>query len=112
MALPTFTYNPTFSLDVSSRPRIERTPLGDGYVDHTPLGFRPNLRAWNLNFNALRLDEVQPIIDFLDDRGAYKMFQWTEFEPYKRSGLWLCPSYRVNRPDGVIFNLSATFEEQ
>lgn len=112
MALPTFNYDPSFSLDITNTPRVLRTPLGDGYTEPTPIGARINLRVWRLNFLAKRLDEIQPIIDFLETRNGYRMFKWTDYDPYKRPGIWLCPSWSVTRPDGVIFNLSCTFEEQ
>ena len=112
MALPTFNYEPSFSLDFTSSPRIERSVLGDGFVDHTPVGFRTNLRRWGLQFRVLRLSEIQPIIDFLDARGAYRSFKWTPPHPNRTPGIWICPSYSVNRPDGVTYNLSCTFQEQ
>lgn len=112
MALPTFTYDPSFSLDLTKTPRIERSVLGDGFVDHTPVGFRPDLRQWRLQFTALRLSEIRPIVDFLDARGAYRSFKWTPPEPDRTPGIWLCPGYSVNRPNGVTYNLSCTFIEQ
>lgn len=112
MALPTFTWDPSFSLDITSTPRVDRTKLGDGYTEPVPVGFRPNPRVWRLNFEALRLSEIQPIVDFLEARAGYRMFRWTDFDPYKRPGVWLAPTWRVNRPNGVTYNLSTTFEEQ
>ena len=112
MALPTFTWDASFSLDISSTPRVNRTRLGDGYTEPKPVGFRTNLRVWGLNFTALRLDEIQPIIDFLEARNGYRMFKWTDYEPYRRLGIWLAPSWDVTRPNGVSYNLRTVFEEQ
>lgn len=112
MARPTFTFKPTFSINLTTEPRVERMQLGDGFVHNVPIGFRTNLRVWGLNFNVLRLDEVKPIIQFLEERAGYKEFQWTDLEPYKRPGIWIARRWDVVRPNGVLYNLSTTFEEQ
>lgn len=112
MALPEFTWKPTFSLNITSTPRVNSARLGDGYTEPVPVGFRTVLRVWSLNFEALRLSEIQPIVDFLEARAGYRMFRWTDFEPYKRPGIWLAPTWSVERPNGVTYNLSTRFEEQ
>ena len=112
MALPTFTWKPTFSLNMTVDPRVTHQPLGDGYAEHTPVGFRPGVRTWSLQFEALRLDKVKPIRDFLKGRGGYKMFQWTPPEPDTTPGIWIARRWEINRPNGVIYNLRTVFEEQ
>lgn len=111
-SLPTFNYDPSFSLDVTNQPNVEAIPLGDGFTDNIPIGLRPQLRIWDLQFLALRLNEIQPIVDFFEARGGWRSFRWTPPHPDRIPGIWLARRWSVNRPDGVIYNLSTTFEEQ
>lgn len=112
MALPTFTWIPSYELSLGVAPNVQRTPLGDGYVDHVPIGARPNRRRWRLRFDTRFLDETLAIMAFLDDRGAHRRFRWTPPAPDENPGVWVAEQWRVRRANGVIYGVETEFIEQ
>ena len=112
MAYPEFTFKPSFSLNHTVTPRVNTLTLGDGYADVTPIGLRPLLRSWSLQFLSLRLDEAEPILNFFRELGGSGLFRWTPPHPDRREGVWRVVTYSVSRPNGIIYNVSATFGEQ
>ena len=112
MALPTFTFTPSFSVNFTERPRTVTTRLGDGFVYRKPTGMRPLVRTWQLRFNVRRLEEIKPLLDFLREREGYKKFHWTPPEPDNVPGVWVATSWRPNRSNGHIYGMTVTLEEQ
>ena len=112
MALPTWTWSPSFELSMTASPAVEETPLGDGYIDATPVGLRPQIRTWQLRFNVRTLAEVVAMKAFLEERGGWQRFHWTPPPPDDTPGVWRCLRWQVTQRNGVVYGLSAVFTEQ
>ena len=112
MALPTFTWLPSFELSLAEQPDVRHVPLGDGFSDYTPVGLRPRNRSWSLRFDTRTRAEVQEILDFLRERGGYRGFRWTPPPPDEIPGIWLAQSWNIRQRNGVVYGIDAVFQEQ
>ena len=112
MALPNFTWLPSFELSLQEEPSVQHVPLGDGYSEHTPVGARPRIRTWQLRFDTRTLDEVREILVFLRERGGYRPFNWTPPAPDDIPGTWLARNWSLRQRNGVVYGIDTTFEEQ
>lgn len=112
MALPTWTWLPSFELSLTEDPAVDETPLGDGYTDRTPIGLRPRVRAWQLRFDTRTLVEVKAMLAFLRERNGWQAFHWTPLPPDDVPGIWIAKPWSLNQRNGVVYGISATFREQ
>lgn len=112
MALPDFNFKPSFAYDLTRNPQTSGLQLGDGYVSLKPLGMRPMVRTYSVEFNIRDLAETREIDRFLTERGGYRNFKWTPPDPDSAAGFWVCQVWNVRRISrGPLFNISATFQE-
>lgn len=85
-------YQPTYSANKRSEPRIRTAQFGDGYQQRVTFGLNQNPKEWSLSFNVT--DEDADIIEaFLDARAADSTsFDWTPPDG-NTSYKWVCPSW-------------------
>ena len=106
---PTNVPGPSYPIDKQSEPRIKRASFGDGYTQQSPDGINFNLYTWNLNWDALTTSEKNIIELFLEGKGGYQSFQWTD--PNDDTFIVKCPSWSVSNFEPAIFKITATFKE-
>ncbi len=88
--------------------RVLKAQFGDGYAQRAPDGLNNQIQTWSLRFtgNDAKLD---PIRDFLDDKGGATSFLWTN--PRGEQLLWVAGEYSESDLGGGISTLSVTFEQ-
>lgn len=106
--MSTFTYTPSYSVNLSTRPRVRSAQFGDGYTQRVADGINASPRIWSVTFNgdAARLD---PIDTFLANEGGVTSFVWVP--PTGVTGKWLCSEWSRNIAGYNDETLSATFTE-
>ena len=112
MATPTFPYTPDFVSSYTTRPRVKTTRLGDGFTYRLPVGLRPQIRSRRIRFEVIELEEIEPIVRFLEERGGHESFFWTPPPPDNKTGLWVAPSWNVRRQRGPLYDLDIVLEEE
>lgn len=71
-----FTYQPSYSTDVTDEYSIDRAEYGDGYVLIAPGGINPVKESWRLVFENIKLVDGEAIRSFLKGK-AGQTFTWT-----------------------------------
>lgn len=113
MALPTLSFNPSWTLNVDTRPEVTSTQLGDGFTYETPTGLRSRTRRLRLRFINRSLAEIQPIIDFLEERNGVGKFNYTPPPPHEYPGIWIAPFWGTRRLNqGEIWTLNVEILEK
>ena len=75
--MPTFTYAPDYSAQVSIKPRVRSIQFGDGYEQRQADGINTQPQRWNLTFANRSNTDTIAITGFLSARGAVEAFDWT-----------------------------------
>ncbi|KGX68066.1 phage tail protein [Burkholderia pseudomallei] len=88
--------------------KVRVAPFGDGYQQRVGDGINTKRAKWPITVIGA-LEEIQPIMDFLDRHAGVKSFLWTP--PVGTPRRYACASYTSRRGAGSIVTLNATFEE-
>ena len=108
MAVPVFEF-PVLANDTGSKEYLTRSAVfGDGYEQVSGDGINSSKKTWSVSYAGL-LENVKEVEDFLDERGGYKSFAWTD--PMGRLGLYKARGTQVLPYSGNVFRLTTTFEQ-
>lgn len=103
-------YQPTYSANKRSEPRVRVAQFGDGYEQRVTFGINQNPKEWTLSFNVS--DEDADVIEaFLDARAAdAASFDWTP-PGANTSYKWVCPAWNREFFDFQRSRIDATFRQ-
>lgn len=90
--------------------KIKESKLGDGYTQGVPDGINFKSISWQLSWDPLWSSELQTIKSFLDSRGGYQTFLWTNPEDslvYKVK----CKEINYEWQKAGVWSLSVKFEQ-
>jgi phage-related protein len=93
MSLPVFTFCPEFGAREIRAPRTSPFQFGNGKERRYRFGLITDLRTWELTFDYNADAEREEILAFLEERGAWKVFEWTDPKGYL--GRWRCKEWRT-----------------
>jgi phage-related protein len=93
MSLPVFTFCPEFGAREIRAPRTSPFQFGNGKERRYRFGLITDLRTWELTFDYNADAEREEILAFLEERGAWKVFEWTDPKGY--FGRWRCKEWRT-----------------
>ncbi|WP_322105849.1 phage tail protein [Paraburkholderia sp. J41] len=82
--------------------------FGDGYEQTAAAGINNKSGSWPYTYVG-PINEVQPIIDFLDAHAGAVSFLWTP--PFGVQGLYKCAGYNLTPNGGPLVQLTATFKQ-
>jgi phage-related protein len=80
MALPRFTFEPSYATSGESELRMTEMQMGDGYVQRTPSGINNRKMTISVVFNKRTAEEIAAIDAFLTAMGG-QPFLWTPPPP-------------------------------
>lgn len=75
--MPTFTYTPDYSAQVSYKPRVRTARFGDGYEQRQGDGINTQPQTWSLTFANRTNTDASGIQSFLSARAGVESFDWT-----------------------------------
>ncbi len=105
-----FTAEPSYSSNLSLKPKILEAKFGDGYEQAVGDGINNKPRVYNLLFNILTKTAGDLIESFfIDNNTATTPFDWTP--PNGVIGRFKCKKYSRNYNSGFSSNMSCKFEE-
>lgn len=106
--MATFTYIPSYSVELEVTPRVRVAKFGDGYEQRTADGLNTLPRRWSLRF--VRHDsDLDAVESFLVARGGVEAFDWTP--PKGAAGKWVCREWRRSLTQPNYGEITCTFEE-
>lgn len=107
--MATFSYTPSYSVDLQEQPQIRTVKFGDGYEQRLSFGLNTQPKTWTLQFNNRDDAERDNILTFLRARGGSDSFDWTDPNGY--AGKWVCSEWKSSQ-SGCNFNdIAATFRQ-
>lgn len=103
-------YNPVYTANKSSEPKVRTVKFGDGYEQRLIYGLNQNPKEWSLTFDVTD-DEADIIEAFLDARATdAASFTWTP--PGGASALkWVCPSWNRELYEFERSKINVTFRQ-
>ena len=95
----------------TTRFRVTKTALGDGYTQRVSEGLNNRVRRWPVTITGswAELDEIE---DFILRHEGYISFNWTPPGPNATPGLWLIEEYSFMPRSGEQGTINATFVEE
>ena len=108
--LPTMTYTATYSTRKMTKPRILSAELGDGYRTRAPDGINYLDEEWMVVFVKVKAT-IDAIEAFLENRGGYKAFIWTD----PRSAvdkIWTCSEWERGFHGDKVDKLTCKFRKE
>jgi phage-related protein len=109
MALPLFTFCPEFGAREIRAPRTSPVKFGNGKERRYRFGLVTDLRTWELSFDYNTDTRREQILAFLEERGAWKVFEWTDPKGY--FGRWRCKEWRTTWNGHRQQTITCTFLE-
>lgn len=107
--MATFTFTPSYSATETSRPAVRRIKFGDGYEHRIRFGLNTDLKEWRLNFDYRSDTERDQILDFLEARGGWDSFTWTD--PHNRQSQYICEEWSSEHLGCNQNTITTTFRE-
>lgn len=110
--MPTFSWVPSFTLDLTEEPRVLSARFGDGYEQLAADGIHPVTRKFQVQFNGRDNTEAEAILAFLRERSGWQSFDWTPPLSGEAAGKFVCRSWGrgLSRPKDN--RMSLVFEER
>ncbi len=108
--MPTFTWQPDFSADLTERPLASAIKFGDGYEQRTQFGINPIAEVWSLLFDLRTIAERDAIRAFLKAEKGVTTFDWTS--PTGAAGKWLCREWKSTPAAYNVNSVTLIFEQQ
>lgn len=109
MAATTFTWNPSYGAQQSTKPVTRTVKFGDGYEQRLRYGLRTVFETWNLTFENITNDERSQIVNFLTARAGVEQFNWVT--PEGSAKVFVCEDYGSRINAYGRFTVNATFRE-
>ena len=108
--MPTFSYAPDYSAQVSIRPRVRTAKFGDGYEQRQADGINTKPQSWSLTFANRSNTDAAAIMTFLDARGGVEAFDWV---PPDSAGTVkaICREWQKTMNRFNLNTITATFEQ-
>lgn len=108
MATETFTWRGLSGAPGSIKLRTRSAQFGDGYKQVVADGINNKAQSWPMRFagGAAFIGAIQ---DFIDRHAGAKSFYWTP--PLGVQGLYRVAEYTPSNEAGLVYTLSATFEQ-
>jgi len=89
--------------------RVLKSGFGDGYEQRAGDGINNVVTSWSLVWENLTWDEASTIWGFLNLRGGWQAFYWTN-PGGSQPVLWVCEKWSAPTPVAPgVFNMSASF---
>jgi len=107
--MSTFSYTPSYSTDLTRKPKIRKAQFGDGYAQRTRDGINNNPQVWNLKFENLSAADADAIEAFLEAEGGTTPFNWTP--PGKSSAKFVCEEWSRGYSAYGANSLNMKFEQ-
>jgi len=107
--MATFTYTPSFPASQLSEPRVRKVQAGDGYEQRVRFGLNTDPKEWDLQFNNRTDTERDNIKGFLEARGGWEAFDWTD--PNGVAAKWVCESWSIEQVACNFNNVRARFRQ-
>jgi len=108
--MATFSYIPTYSVNMSVTPRIRSTDFGDGYSQRVGDGLNTQRQIWTVEFIS-DTTSIDVIETFLQNTGGYQSFDWTP--PRQTTALKFRYTDYNREPMGPFCDrLTATFRQE
>ena len=107
--MATFTYQPSYSLPISTKPRVKATKFGDGYEQRLRFGLNNMPRVFSLTFAQRTTTEADAIETFLKNTGGADAFDWSP--PVGAAGKFKATEWTRSLNTGNVETIIATFEE-
>ncbi|QNB10826.1 phage tail protein [Paraburkholderia tropica] len=108
MAVETFTWGARIGDQGDITYATQSAAFADGYEQTVSVGINNKSGSWPYTYIG-PIEEVQPIMDFLDAHAGSKSFQWTP--PFSAQGLYKCAGYSISPKGGPLLQLTATFKQ-
>lgn len=102
---------PSLSVPKSVKPKTRIAKFGDNYSQRSPDGLNFIRRSWSLTWDALTEDEKDTIVEFFEEQGGYKAFNWIPPNEVTER-LVCCPEWDEVFVAADIYNITATFGEE
>lgn len=102
-----FTYLPE-TAQLTSTPRVQAAPFGDGYEQRTAFGLNTNPESWALTFQFSGPTAYVAPKAFLDAANGVSAFNWTA-PGAALSKRYKCPTWSFNVTAGYLWVLTCTF---
>ena len=103
-------YNPVYTANKSSQPKISTVNFGDGYEQRLTFGLNQNPKEWTLTFDVTDAD-ADIIEAFLDARAAdAASFSWTPPNS-ATSYRWVCPNWNREIYEFQRSKINVTFRQ-
>lgn len=108
--MPTFSYAPDYSAQVTNRPRVRVAKFGDGYEQRQADGLNPQPASWSLTFANRSNADINAIHSFLSARGGFESFDWVP--PDSTASIKVvCREWQKTLNRYNLNTISATFEQ-
>jgi phage-related protein len=107
--MPTFTWIPSYTADVSEEPRVRAAKFGDGFEQRVADGINTIPKTWRLNFNHRQTAEAVAIRSFLKTQGGVTAFDWAD--PDGETLRYVCRDWSRTFNPGLLQSFSLTFEQ-
>lgn len=88
--------------------RTWKARFGDGYEQAAGNGINPKQSVWDLTFDGTA-SEMAEVTDFLDARGEWERFQWTD--PLGNEAVFRAGPYAVTPHGGDHVTVSVQFRQ-
>lgn len=108
--MATFTYIPSSSSSVETKPKVVTAKFGDGYEQNLLDGINSSAEEWSLTFADYDLTTAETIVSFFKDNNtATTPFDWTT--PDGNTYRFLCKSWKRNFTSSMTAAISCTFQQ-
>lgn len=110
--------DPSYSTDLSVKPRIARVSFGDGYEQRAPDGINANKLVYQVVFLRRRKEIADALEKFFEGRKVYYLrtpseyFWWTPPAPHDLKPLkFVCLEWQIKFEEFNSYTTTATFEQ-
>ena len=95
--LPYFLWKPSYSSQVTFRPKLKKTRFGDNYEQRIKSVIDNNLLEFNLTFEKRNDKEARAILHFLNERKGAGIFYWLPYSPFAETRMFICSEWNNTR---------------
>jgi|TARA_R100000234_G_scaffold77387_1_gene48188 phage-related protein len=105
----TFSFSPSYSVEISQQPNVTTVELGDNYQARFAKGLNNNLKKWQLTFKNRTDTERTNILNFLDGEGGRTAFNFTD--PFGQTAKYIARSWNASQTASGLTTIKTTFEQ-
>jgi phage-related protein len=107
--MTTFTWSPSYGVNLTMRPNVKRVSFGDGYEQRQTFGINNQPEVWSLEFRGRTSGDAQAIDVFLREAGSVNSFEWTS--PSDTNGRFVCDEWSRSKDEPDAETVRATFRQ-